>query len=343
MIHEDMDGQRLFKLLGKYLNAAPDSFLYKMLRKKNIKLNNQKADGSELLKAGDIINIYLADDTILKFQKEKETGNVHHLIKERKPLEILYESKDILIVNKPVGTLSQKAKPSDCSLNEQIVAYYHGTRKNDSLFCPSVCNRLDRNTSGLVLAGMSLKGSQVLSLLLKGRALDKTYITIVMGQISKAGRINGYLLKDEKSNKVTLQNKIGADDENNQKHDIDTVYEPIKTASYKNVSYTLLKVRLITGKTHQIRVHMASIGHPIIGDRKYGNQKINAFFNQRFHLRYQLLHAMQITFPKEHAIYDTVSLLEIPKETIIAPIPKAFETIRNEIFDGGKAYGNMEF
>ena len=150
-------GQRLDKMLAKYLNEAPKSFLYKMLRKKNIVLNGKKATGNEKLAVGDSVKLFLADETIAKF------SNIH-AVHTNVTLDIIYEDENVLLINKPVGMLSQKAVADDESLVEHIISYMLETRQltEEELrkFRPSVCNRLDRNTSGLVAAGKSLAGLQ---------------------------------------------------------------------------------------------------------------------------------------------------------------------------------------
>ena len=172
-------GQRLDKLMFKYMNLAGKSFIYKMIRKKNITLNGKKCDGSEKLAEGDEIRLFLAEETIEKFsevkiQKVKKTA-----------LDIVYEDKDVIFINKPAGMLSQKAKDSDESLVEYLIDYLLGSgqlsKEELKSFRPSVCNRLDRNTSGLVAAGKSLLGLQVLSKAIKERTIGKYYLCIVKG------------------------------------------------------------------------------------------------------------------------------------------------------------------
>jgi len=276
-------GQRLDKLLGKYLDAAPKSFLYKMLRKKNIKLNQKKADGKEILREGDVVVLYLAEDTIKQFQKEKNIRNKKTNLK----LEHLYEDEHVLILNKPAGLLSQKARPEDISVNDYVLEC---CERPGSMIKPSVCNRLDRNTSGIIVAGISLEGLQTMAELFKTRAVHKYYLTIVKGQVKSGDRIRGYLCKNEKTNTVTFSKKKSAG-----AVWIETQYEPITVGE----EATLLKVWLITGRTHQIRSHLASIGHPIAGDYKYGDRKWNDSLKKRFGISYQLLHSSELVFPEQ--------------------------------------------
>ena len=175
-------GQRLDKLLAKYLNLAGKSFIYKMMRKKNITLNGKKCDGSEHLTEGDEIKLFLAEETIEKFSEVK----IQKV--QKKKLDIVYEDEHILLINKPSGMLSQKAKETDESLVEYLIDYLldSGKLKKEDLACfrPSVCNRLDRNTSGIVAAGRSLPGLQIMSEVIKDRSLGKYYVCVVRGIVS---------------------------------------------------------------------------------------------------------------------------------------------------------------
>ena len=315
IVSKNEANQRLDKLLAKYLNKAPKSFLYKMLRKKNITLNGKKADGSEKLVESDEIKLFLAEETIVKFSEV-----LVEEVEER--IQIIYEDENILLINKEVGMLSQKAEKSDVSLVECIITYLlqsnQLTREELRSFKPSICNRLDRNTSGLVVAGKTLIGLQTMAELFKERTIDKYYHCIVKGKVDQQQRIEGFLYKDEKTNKVSITNHAleGADP-------IATEYLPLKT----NGTYTLLQVKLITGKTHQIRAHLQSIGHPIIGDFKYGNRGVNEQMKKQFSLENQLLHAYCLRFPKVEGACSNLSGKEF-----IAARPVLFEKIVSELF-----------
>lgn len=315
IITEKEAGQRLDKFLGKYMGKAPKSFLYKMLRKKNIKLNDKKAEGSEKLQASDEIKLYLSEETIQNFCEEvsieKVEGN----------LDIIYENDHILIINKPAGVLSQKAKKEDVSLIEYITTYLleSGQITSETLksFHPGVCNRLDRNTSGIIIGGKTLYGLQTMSALLKERNIGKYYQCIVKGKVTKKQAIEGYLTKNKNHNKVmiTKEKTEGADF-------IQTEYEPI---SY-NEEFTLLKVKLLTGKSHQIRAHLHSIGHPIIGDGKYGDVPTNKKLRKIYKLKHHLLHSYQLVFPE-----FTEKLEDISEKVIEAPLPEYFENLIREL------------
>ncbi len=285
-IGEKDAGQRLDKCLQRILKEAPASFCYKMLRKKNITLNGSKALGKELLQKGDVIRLFLSDETFDKFAGKRETPAS---VCKDPQLSVVYEDTHVLIVNKPAGILSQKAKADDVSMNELCISYLIQNGSYDPSdpvsFTPSVCNRLDRNTSGLLLVGKTLAGSSMLSAILKDRSLHKYYACVVKGSITEPFVVKGYLKKDENANQVQIlsEKEDGA-------YSVETNFKPLKHRD----GLTLLEAELITGKTHQIRAHLSHIGHPIIGDPKYGDPDLN----HRMHAKRQLLHAYRLKMPK---------------------------------------------
>lgn len=342
IIKANQAGQRLDKFLHKYLPNAGTSFLYKMLRKKNITLNGKKAEGKEILIVGDELNFFFSDETFEKFSGRTSiatdtqatsdtqintTAEYHKAYKNLKGIQILYEDVHVLIVNKPVGILTQKAAQKDLSLNEWLIGYLleTGAITSEELqtFHPSVCNRLDRNTSGIVLCGKSLAGSQALSRIIKERSLQKFYHTICVGMLTEKQHLKGYLHKNHKNNKVTVCNSLPESTANKDYSPIETAYCPLVSEQ----NYTLLEVELITGKTHQIRSHLAYTGHPIIGDTKYGNSKNNQRFREQFSLQNQLLHAYRVVFPTEEGVLAPLSAKEIT-----APYPKQFERLVAHLF-----------
>ncbi len=316
IVNENQAGQRLDKLLFKILNNAPKSFIYKMLRKKNIVLNGKKAAGSELLKVNDEIKLYLSDETIDKFTKKLESAILDY------ELDIIYEDKNILLINKPVGILSQKAVVNDYSMVEYVISYMLSknqiTKEQLMTFKPSVCNRLDRNTSGLLIAGKTLVGLQEMSRLLKERKIDKYYLCIVKSKIDKTTQITGYLKKDKDKNIVTVTKEASSESDY-----ICTEYKPLALSD----EFTLLQVKLITGKSHQIRAHLASIGHPILGDSKYGDPTLNERFRQKYGLTHQLLHSHRLVFPELIGPLSNLSGNEFK-----APEPEIFVKIRKDLF-----------
>jgi len=327
IVKEKEAGQSLYKLLKKYLNKAPASFFYKMLRKKNITLNGKKAQGKERLQAGDEICLFLSDETIAGFTERKKVSRV----KEPK-LEVIYEDAHILLVNKPAGLLSQKASPGDISLVEHVISYLLKTgqlcKEELQSFRPGICNRLDRNTSGLVAAGKSLAGLQSMNALFQKRSLHKYYRCIVAGSILEPRRVEGWLEKEEKTNQVQIykQKREGA-------LPICTEYRPLQTLTLEGRPYTYLEVNLITGRSHQIRAHLAGMGHPLIGDTKYGDAEINEYFRKHYGLKHQLLHAYRLELP-----VLTGTLCELSGKSFTASMPPLFTKLLK-----GATYGNLEF
>lgn len=318
------EGQRFDRFLGKYLPNASSGFLHKMLRKKNIKLNGGKAEGNEKLKTGDCIQIFFSEETLEKFTGTSDKDAENRFSKEQKDLrnqvKILWETEDVVILHKPVGMLSQKSTKKDDSLNDYLIDYCleKGYMSQDMLnrFRPSVANRLDRNTSGIVMCGVTIKGLQTLSHLLKDRSLEKYYLCLVKGRIRGKHKIKGFLSKNEKSNTVILSEVFseGA-------AAIETWYETVKTGS----DATLLKVRLITGKSHQIRAHLASIGHPICGDYKYGDRAWNDRMKREAGVRYQMLHSYELKIPE--GTQGTEIFRKKEGFQIIDPLPEEFAAV----------------
>ena len=304
IIQRNEAGQRLDKFLGKYMKAAPKSFFYKMLRKKNITLNGKKAEGSEKLEEGDRVALFLSEETIGKFREETKVSY------PTARLSILYEDEDVVFINKPAGMLSQKAEAEDVSLTEYLIgnllAKGEITEESLATFKPAVCNRLDRNTSGIVICGKSLHGLQTMSAMLKERTLEKIYYCIVKGRMTEAQTLEGYLYKDEAANRVEIRKAPGEG-----AAPIKTAYQPLQS----NGICTLLQVELITGRSHQIRAHLASIGHPVLGDSKYGDREVNRIFREKYGVQRQMLHAAQLSLPKD------LPELRAAGHRITAPIP----------------------
>lgn len=325
IVRENDAGQRLDKMLAKYMNLAPKSFFYKMLRKKNIMVNKKKAEGSKKLVVGDVVQLFLSDETIANFTETKQ------MQKTSGRLDVIYEDAHLVLINKPVGMLSQKAKEGDISAVEHLCSYLLAngsfTEEDFRGFSPSICNRLDRNTSGILIAGKSLIGLQTMAEVLKSRELEKYYLCIVAGKLEEEGTIQGYLRKDRGNNLVSVtplsstkrvDAKVGETDGKEMREDavwIETQYKPL--AYTQKVS--LLQVKLVTGRSHQIRAHLASIGYPIVGDTKYGDKQVNRFYREHHSIQNQLLHAYRLKMPE---ISGELSYLS--GKEFVAPYPKAF-------------------
>ena len=335
------EGQRLDKFLHKYLKEAGTSFLYKMLRKKNITLNKKKADGKEMLQQGDLVQFFFSDETFKKFkgntastdkdERKKHSGisvldgsflQYQNAYEKLKDIEIIFENKHILLLNKPAGVLSQKSQPSDLSVNEWLIGYLlvtkQITKEQMDTYKPSICNRLDRNTSGLIICGKSFLGSRQMNQLIKERKIRKFYRTFVKGEVKEDAYIKGYLMKDEKNNKVSLKQTVSEKEKE--------LYVPIETA-YKPISekagYTYLEVELITGKTHQIRAHLSLKGHPLLGDEKYGDRNWNKKFVEFKIPKWQLLHSYRVEFPAMKGEFADIS-----NKSFVAKEPEIYERLK---------------
>lgn len=321
-ITEKEQNQRLDKFLMKYFNTAPKSFVYKMLRKKRIKYNKQKAQGGEMLQCGDVLCMYLSEETIDSFMEEKT------LLPSKRHFGIVYEDNNVLVVLKPAGLLTHPEKPEDKdTLIDQILFYLFEKGEyipnKESSFTPAVCNRLDRNTSGIVLAGKNLMAVQTLNECIASHRLEKFYLALVKGTIKKPGEVDSFLSKNTDGNQVHVssQNTEGA------KRAL-TKFRPLASAN----GYTLLEVSLITGKSHQIRVHLSSIGHAIVGDRKYGDESVNRLFKEKYGLSNQFLHAHKVIWQQEGSPLDYLKNQELS-----AVLPVHFQRISRELF------GEIEF
>ncbi|MFV0503658.1 MAG: RluA family pseudouridine synthase [Lachnospirales bacterium] len=291
--------QRIDKFLLKYLNKSSKSFIYKMIRKKNIKVNNKKVEVNYILKTNDLLTLYLSDETISKFQEKI-------IYKKQNPLNIVYEDNNMLILNKPVGLLCHGDKNENDNILINQILYYFQEQKIifENGFVPGLCNRLDRNTSGLVVCGKTLKSTQELNRKFHDKEIEKYYLTILDGELENKKELLGYHVKD--NNKVSI---FDIEVENSKK--VHSIVTPLKNNS-KN---TYCEVQLITGKSHQIRVHMQNIGAPIIGDKKYGRESTNKFFSKKYNLDHQLLHCYKIIIDnKEYTCKPNNKFTEIYKK-----------------------------
>jgi 23S rRNA pseudouridine955/2504/2580 synthase len=312
LISERNEGQRVLRFSEKLLPSASRGFLYKAFRKKTIDCNGKKCTGKETLRAGDVVRFWLSDETFAKFSAA-ETAS-----RGRLPADftawIVYEDADVLIFDKPAGMPVQGGAAGVLSLDDCLLLYLGesvGVR-------PSACHRLDRNTEGLVLCGKSSRALTALSDMLAARTIRKYYRALVFGAVPESGRIETGLVKDETKNLVRIVSK-----ETDGARLAVTEYRLLETKEIGGVSVSEIEVHLVTGRAHQIRVHTAGIGHPILGDVKYGTKESIAF-SRRLGLSGQCLIAARIVFPKIEG-----ALSHLSEKEFTAPVSRfpSFEKI----------------
>jgi len=297
-------GGRADKFLFRYMPLAGKSFIYKMFRKKNITLNGAKAAGSEILKDGDKLTLYLSDETIEKFRETKKLPLTTNRI------DIIYEDENILILNKPAGLLTQPVNKNEDSLTIRAAAYLNQD------FQPACANRLDRNTSGLVMFGKNLKAVRDLNEAVKHRRVKKMYLAIVIGSVREPAVLKSRYEKDTIANIGRITN---------EGDEIETRYTPLETAS----GFSLLEVELITGKSHQIRLHLKNAGYPVLGDNKYGDVSANIAAEKRVGtaIKHQCLFAYKLIFAT-----DGIPLYLSGRE-FTAPPPREFLRVAQGLFE----------
>ncbi len=263
--------QRLDRFLSKYLPGAEKSYLQKMVRKKRIKLNGRKAYSDTVIKTGDTINFYIYEEELEKFEKSKK------IKKSNVNLKIVYQDKNIAIIDKPAGILSHAAKKSDYGNNiadafeSLLIEEGEYIPRLEKSFKPALANRLDFNTAGLMIGLKNHAAAMAVNEALKHRKIEKYYLAFCQGRLEDSLSINKNLNKQGKNMRVSKDGKYAL-----------TLVKPIKL--YEDSS--LVEVKLMTGRYHQIRAHMASVGHPLIGDKRYGKNDGN--FNHQLLLAYKL-------------------------------------------------------
>ncbi len=333
-------GRRLDRFLRKYLPKASLSSIYKIIRK-DVKVDGRRRGEEYILAEGEILSLYLSDDMISELRgctdadfsdgtsggnhgnrdnrNNQNNGNNRNARngsnkKARRNFKIIYEDENILAVDKPFGLLThgdgiEKKNHLANQVKDYLIEKGDFNPRTEKVFAPAPANRLDRNTTGIVICGKTSPALKGLNEMIRKDLVRKFYVTIVHGRIDREMRLGGYLVKDHNTNKVEIRKA------SHEGKEVVTIVRPIKVLSDGRNEYTYIEVELVTGRTHQIRAHLASISHPLIGDVKYGGKKV-------FGLSTQLLHALRLEFS------GSVEGLEyLENMTLEAPLPEDFDKI----------------
>lgn len=282
-IHHNDAGQRLDRFLAKAVPLLPASLAQKYIRIKRIKLNGARAERDTRLKEGDVLQLYINDEF---FDKPRE-DNAYLTVASPK-LNIVYEDDQILLVDKRPGLAVHPHDGAEYgrTLIDHIQAYlyqkHEWSPRSENSFTPALCNRIDRNTGGIVIAAKTAEALRVMNQKIKDREMDKRYLAIVEGTPKpKEGSLKGYLFKDAKQNRVFVTDTPQPGSKSCQ-----TDYRILSSAN----GLSLVECKLITGRTHQIRAQFAHVGHPLLGDGKYGK------LDKRFDRNYQALYSYRLRF-----------------------------------------------
>ncbi len=283
-INQNDAGQRLDRFVKKAAPALPSSLMQRYIRIKRIKVNKKRAENAQMLAVGDVVEMYINDE----FFPPEEAGKPEFLA-AKDNISIVYEDENIILVDKEAGLVVHEDDDGERdTLINRIRKYLYNKKEylpeNENSFAPALCNRIDRNTGGIVIAAKNAPSLRVMNLLIKERLIEKNYLCVVHGRITPPqGKLKNYLLKIEEQNIV----KVFDNPREGAKTAI-TKYKTLKT----NDRFSLLEIDLLTGRTHQIRAQMSHIGHPLLGDTKYGTAKQNKGTGYKF----QALYSYKLTF-----------------------------------------------
>lgn len=282
-IEKNDAGQRLDKFLFKFFKSIPASLIYKGIRKKRIKVNGKRAELGYMLCQGDVLDLYINDEFFDDGPKENEFMDL------KPEINVVYEDENILLCDKRPGVLCHEDdSESKNTLINHIKAYLYNKKeydpKKENSFAPALCNRIDRNTGGIVIAAKNAMTLRIINEKIKNREIEKFYLCLVKGRPQKKeATLKDYLVKNNDQNRVYIHSKPVPDAK--------TVITKYKVLKEGNLT-SLLEVELLTGRTHQIRAHMASVGHPLAGDGKYGTNE----FNKKIGRKTQALYSYKLKF-----------------------------------------------
>lgn len=305
-------GQRCDKFLRKLLKDVPLSAIFKAFRKGDIRVNGKKIKEQYILVEGDTIEI-----RYLKTNGEKKKFN-----RIDNKLKITYEDENMLLVEKwPNVLVHSDKKGGEPTLTDYVLSYLYDKGdyepEREITFTPAPCNRLDRNTSGIVIFGKNFKYLKVLNEAIREKDIEKYYEALVKGRI-KDGIYKGYILKNEDANiSKVYDHKVPNSKE------ISMEVKVLQSVG----SYTFIEINLLTGRSHQLRAHLASLGNPIIGDPKYGDQKLNSFFVNKYGLDFQFLYAYKVIFKSE-----AEELQYLKNKTIAESLPPILKKVKTDVF-----------
>ena len=291
-VSEFEHGMSLEKFCKKKLSNAPSSIFFKLFRKRDVKVNGKREKENFEVQENDIIQIFITKQQELDFLKPSSPKNID--LNFGTDLEVIYEDLNLIIVNKPKGLLTvSDINEKKIILVNKVNAYLKSKGFN---FDAIPIHRIDKNTRGLVMFAKNQKTLNYFNDLLKTKEkITKHYFALVKGKTESKGTINKPLYKDEKANIVKVDNVRGKESL--------TIYNTLKS----NGKYSLVDVNLVTGRTHQIRVHFSSISHPLIGDKKYGDKELNDYFHKKYNHDFQFLIAYKIKFGKLENEFEYLS------------------------------------
>ena len=311
-------GQRVDRFLKKFMPHAAAGFIYKSIRTKRIKLNGQRTKPSAILAEGDKLQLYLDAQDLGRGSSKKV------IRKTGMEFSTVYQDENIMVVNKPPGLLSHPDGGQTEALAEQVLYYLYTSGQYDprreNTFVPAICNRLDRNTGGLVIAAKNFAALQDMNLMIRKGWVERYYKLVVAGHVENSSEALAYLVKDKKTNRVRITSeKVEGSSR------IHTYYRPLK---HSRRGFTLLEARLGTGKTHQIRAHLAYLGHPVAGDAKYGDKAVNRLLGKDFGLTHQFLYAYRIEFKRTTSLFSYLDAMKF-----FAPLPQELKSIEEKLFE----------